>query len=318
MAAKSKSNEIKLVRLFDAPVAAVWDAWTDPEQVAQWWGPRGFSLTTHSKELRAGGHWTYTMHGPDGTDYPNNTKYFEVETHAKLVYDHGGNDDRPPLFRVTVHFAESNGGTKMDMTMTLSTPEAADAMREFIKKAGGDSTWDRLAEYLEKRSHGLEKFFINRSFDAPLDLMFEMWTNPDHVSKWLPPTGFEMEFLKADIRPGGKSHYFMNGGGGLVKMWGRIEYLQIEPPGTIVYIQQFCDEHENISRHPLVPTWPATMLTTVALSAEGPERTRVTVTWEPHGDVTAEELATFVEFRGGMTQGWTGSFDKLETYSRDR
>ena len=92
MAAKNKSNEIKITRVYDAPVKTVWDAWTDPEQVAQWWGPRGFTLTTHSKDLRVGGHWRYTMHGPDGTDFENTTKYFEVEKYSRLVYDHGGND----------------------------------------------------------------------------------------------------------------------------------------------------------------------------------------------------------------------------------
>src|SRR4029077_19391352 len=115
MAANAKSNEIRITRVYDAPVEAVWDAWTDPEQVAQWWGPRGFTITTHSKDLRAGGHWNYTMHGPDGVDYPNSTKYFVVEKHAKLVYDHGGNDD--PLFRVTVLFTEIKGKTRMEMSM---------------------------------------------------------------------------------------------------------------------------------------------------------------------------------------------------------
>src|SRR4029079_5811645 len=158
MVAKSKPNEIHITRVYDAPVAAVWDAWTDPEQVGKWWGPRGFTLTTHSKDLRPGGHWKYTMHGPDGTDWPNNTIYFEVEPHRKLVYDHGGSDDRPPLFRVTVLFSEEAGKTKMDMTMALTTPEAADDTRKFIKKAGGNATWDRLAEYLEKESSGKEKF----------------------------------------------------------------------------------------------------------------------------------------------------------------
>src|SRR6201995_5832792 len=126
MAEKSRSNEIRLIRLYDAPVEAVWDAWTDPEQVAKWWGPRGFTLTTHSKDLRPGGHWNYTMHGPDGVDYPNKTVYFEVEKNAKLVYDHGGSDDRPPLFRVTVLFSPVEGKTKMEMCMTLPTPEAAE------------------------------------------------------------------------------------------------------------------------------------------------------------------------------------------------
>ncbi len=55
-----------------------------------------------------------------------------------------------------------------------------------------------------------------------------------------------------------------------VKMYGRAEYLEIKRPDRIVYTQQFCDEQENLSRHPLAPTWPATMLTTVQLTAEGP------------------------------------------------
>ena len=160
MVARNKSNELHLTRIYDAPVAVVWDAWTDPKQVAQWWGPRGFTLTTHSKDLRPGGTWVYTMHGPDGVDYPNKTVYHEVEKHVKLVYDHGGSDDRPPMFRVMVLFSDVGDKTKMDMTMTLPTPEAAEETRHFIKKAGGDSTWDRLAEYLEKESSGKEKFVI--------------------------------------------------------------------------------------------------------------------------------------------------------------
>jgi uncharacterized protein YndB with AHSA1/START domain len=312
MTAKNKSNEIRITRIFDAPVQAVWDAWTDPRQVAQWWGPRGFTLTTHSKDLKPGGSWSYTMHGPDGVDYPNKTHYFEVENCSKLVYDHGGNDDRPPLFRVTVLFSEVEGRTRMEMSMALPTPEAAEETRKFIKKAGGDSTWDRLAEYLEKESSGKDKFVINRSFDAPIELMFEMWTNPKHVSRWLPPTGFQMEFIKADIKPGGNTLYFMTDGN--VKFYGRAGYLKIGKPDRIVYTQQFCDENEKVSRHPMAPTWPETMLTSVALTEEGADRTRVTVTWEAHGATTREELEIFIQSKGGMTQGWTGSFDKLDAY----
>ncbi|MDB5036732.1 MAG: hypothetical protein JWQ35_260 [Bacteriovoracaceae bacterium] len=313
MAEKNKSNEIRIIRIYDAPVKTVWEAWTDPKQVAQWWGPRGFTLTTHSKDLRTGGSWNYTMHGPDGVDYPNKTQYLEVEKYSRLVYDHGGNDDRPPMFRVTVLFTEIKGKTKMDMRMALPNPEAAEETRKFIKKAGGDSTWDRLAEYLVKESSGKEQFFINRTFDAPIKLMFEMWSNPKHFSQWLPPTGFKMDFIKADIKPGGSTFYFMTDGGS-AKMYGSAKYLEIEQPTRIVYTQQFCDENENISRHPKSPTWPETMLTTVNLSEEGPDKTRVTVTWESHGKTTREELETFIKAKSGMTQGWTGSFDKLEAY----
>ena len=312
MVAKNRSNELKITRIYDAPVKAVWDAWTDPTQVAKWWGPRGFTLTTHSKDLRPGGHWNYTMHGPDGVDWPNTTTYHEVEIGSKLVYDHGGSDARAPLFRVTALFSEVKGKTKLEMTMTLPTPEAAEETRKFVKKAGGESTWDRLAEYLEKESTGTEKFVINRSFDAPIDVMFDMWTDPKHFSKWLPPTGFDMEFIRVDIRSGGSSFYVMKGAN--FTMYGKAEYLKIEKPDTIIYTQQFCDANEKISRHPMAPTWPETMLTTVKLTEEGPERTRVTVTWEVVGKATMEEMDTFIKARGGMTQGWTGSFDKLEDY----
>jgi uncharacterized protein YndB with AHSA1/START domain len=317
MAAKNKSNEIVITRVYDAPLKAVWDAWIDPAQAAHWWGPRGFTITTHSKDFRPGGNWRYTMHGPDGVDYPNDTNYLEIEKHRKLVYDHGGCDDRPPLFRVTVLFWETKGKTKMEMRMALPTPEAAEETRAFIKKAGGNATWDRLAEYLEKQSSGKEKFVINRTFDAPLELMFEVWSDPKHFSKWLPPTGFDMEFIKAEIKPGGRTFYLMTNHRD-VKMYGRAEYLKIEKPDCLVYTQQFCDEMENISRHPYAPTWPETMLTTVQLAAEGPGQTRVTVTWEPYGEVSPEELETFVKQKGGMTQGWTGSFDKLEAYLAER
>ena len=308
--AKTKSNEIHISRIYDAPVKAVWDAWTDPDQVGKWWGPRGFTLTTKSKDIRPGGSWVYTMHSPDGVDWPNNTVYHEVEKYAKLVYDHGGTENSPPMFRVTALFSEVNGKTKLEMTMALPTPEAAAEARVFIKKAGGNTTWDRLAEHLAE-ANGKEIFVINRSFDAPLDLMFDMWTKPEHFSKWLPPIGMTMKFLRADIKAGGEGFYAMEGGDGL-KMYGKVKYILIQKPDTLVYTQQFSDEMENITRHPLAPTWPETMLTTVKLTEEGPDRTRVTLTWEAYGKVTPEELATFASAKAGMTMGWTGSFDKLE------
>lgn len=313
MAAKNKPNEIYITRIYNAPVKTVWEAWTDPKQVAQWWGPRGFTLTTHSKDLRAGGSWVYTMHGPDGTDYPNNTVYYEVEKYSRLVYDHGANDKQPALFRVTVDFTDLKGKTKMEMTMALATAEAAQQTKKFIKEAGGNSTWDRLAEYLAKETECKNRFVINRSFDVDLETMYEMWSNPKHFSKWLPPTGMQMEFIKADIKPGGSTFYMMFNDSGM-KMYGKTHYKEMTKPNRLVYTQEFSDADGNMSRHPMAPTWPATMLTVVTLTEEGPHQTRVTIEWEPFGNATREEIETFLAARAGMTQGWTGSFDKLEDY----
>jgi len=313
MAIKNDSKEIKLVRVYDAPVKMVWDAWTT-DQVGNWWGPRGFTITTHSKDLRVGGMWHYTMHGPDGVDYVNKTKYFEFEPYSRMVYDHGGNDEKKPLFRVTVNFKEVNGKTHLDMTMALPTAEAAEDTRKFIKKAGGDSTWDRLAEYLEKETKKKEVFFINRSFNAPLELMYDLWTKPEHVARWTPPTGFTMKFINVDMRPGGSGFYSMTDASGQHTMYGKTQYLEFTKPHRIVYTQQFADEKGNTAKHPMAPTWPETMKTTVVLTAEGPKQTRVTLTWELMENATPVELDTFVKARSGMTGGWTGSFDKLEDY----
>jgi uncharacterized protein YndB with AHSA1/START domain len=312
MGGRSESNEIRLIRLYDAPVNAVWEAWTDPAQVGEWWGPRGFTITTHQRSLRQGGTWDYTMHGPDGTDWPNHAYYHEVVPKEKLVYDQGARPDAPPMFRVTVLFSEAGGKTRLEMTMTFPTPAAAESTRGFIKKMSGESTWDRLSEFMAKRLQGKEKFEINRSFDAPIGTMFEMWTNPEHVARWTPPTGSTMKWISIDLRPGGGGFYSMTDG--KVTMYGRTAYREIRKPDRIVYTQQFCDEDGRVSRHPFAPTWPETMLTTVTLADEGPGRTRVTITWEPYGTVTPAELEIFVNARGGMTMGWTGSLDKLETH----
>lgn len=306
----AKGNQLKLTRIYDAPVKLVWDAWTDPKKAAKWWGPRGWSITSHSKDLRPGGIWHYTMHGPDGVNIPQKTVYLEVETHKCLVYDHGGYDDRPPVFQVKVTFEEIKGKTRMDMTMTLASPEAATEIAKFIKEASGNSTWDRLGEYLDKETEGKEHFIINRTFQTSVETMFKMWTDPKHVSQWLPPIGFSMEYFRADIEAGKSSFYRMTDGKHTT-MLGRIEYKEITP-NRIVYVQQFCDENENPTRHPMAPVWPENMFTIITLNEEAPDETRVTIVWEPVGNVTASELEEFRKARPGMTVGWTGSFDKLE------
>ncbi len=315
-ATDNSAREIRVVRVYDAPLALVWDAWTDSAQVGQWWGPRGFTITTHHRDLRAGGTWDYTMHNPDGVDWPNFTRYHEVVPQSLLVYDHGASSaDAEPMFRVTAKFRDVGGKTELDMCMTLATPEAAVQTRGFIKAAGGNSTWDRLGEYLEKELHDKEIFVIARTFDAPIDTMWAMWTTPEHFAKWLPPTGFTMQFLRVDIRSGGDSFYAMTNG--TFTMYGRAEYETVERPDRLEYTQVFTDEHENVTRHPAAPTWPAKMRTQVSLVAESATSTRVTVRWSVEGSATPEEIATFVSGRAGMTMGWTGSFDKLEAVLAD-
>lgn len=79
-----------MTRVFDAPRELVWNAWTDPHQVAQWWGPRGFTTTIHEMVVTPGGVWRHTMHGPDGTDYPNRNIFIGVVKPERIVYSLSG------------------------------------------------------------------------------------------------------------------------------------------------------------------------------------------------------------------------------------
>ncbi len=141
------------------------------------------------ERLAPGGHWHYTMHGPDGTDYPNKTVYHEVELHRKLVYDHGANDTQPPLFRVTALFSEWEGKTKLQLTMALASAEAATEIRKFIRQAGGNATWDRLAEFLSETVQRESCFVFNRSFDCSSDRLHQAWTVPSLLTQWWPRAG---------------------------------------------------------------------------------------------------------------------------------
>ena len=86
-------REIVLSRDFAAPREMVFRAWTDPEQVGQWWGPQGFTTTTSEIDVRPGGRWIFVRHGPDGTDFLNRIDFIDVVAPERLVYQQSGDGD---------------------------------------------------------------------------------------------------------------------------------------------------------------------------------------------------------------------------------
>ena len=144
-------REIALTRVFDAPRERVFDAWTDPEQVVQWWGPHGFTTTVHEMDVRVGGVWRFTMHGPDGTDYPNRVEFVEVTKPERLVYNHGPEGESAiKEFHVTVTFEDEDGKTRLTLRMVAESAAERDRMVEFGALEGGEQTLERLAEHLAK------------------------------------------------------------------------------------------------------------------------------------------------------------------------
>jgi uncharacterized protein YndB with AHSA1/START domain len=145
-------RELVIPRVFDAPRHLVFKAWIDPKQVAQWWGPHGFTITTHEMDVRPGGVWRYTMHGPDGVDYDNKIVYTEIVEPERLVYSHGsGEEDEPGQFQVTATFAEEGNKTRLTMQMLFASAADRDkAVEEFGAVEGANQTLDRLEEHLAK------------------------------------------------------------------------------------------------------------------------------------------------------------------------
>jgi uncharacterized protein YndB with AHSA1/START domain len=144
-------REIAITRVFDAPRDLVFGAWIDPKAIGEWWGPRGFTTTTHSMEMHAGGVWKYTMHGPDGTNYPNEVRYEEVEIPERIIYSTAGSreNEEPHTHRVIVEFRDKGGKTEISMRMIFpSAAERDHVVNVYGAVQGLNDTTDRLSEYL--------------------------------------------------------------------------------------------------------------------------------------------------------------------------
>src|ERR1700730_17678211 len=113
-ARESAERQLKITRVFDAPREVVFKAWTDPKQLAQWWGPHGFTNPVCELDARPGGAIRIHMRGPDGTVYPMTGVYKEIGEPERLVFTSAALDEKGnPLFEVlnTVTFAQQGGHT---------------------------------------------------------------------------------------------------------------------------------------------------------------------------------------------------------------
>lgn len=148
-------REIVIVRSFNAPRELVFEAWTNPKHVINWWGPTGFTNTIHEMDVKPGGVWRFIMHGPDGTDYPNKILFKEVIKPSLLTYTHGwdieNSNDDPRTFEVTVIFEAKGTKTELTMRMVFKSKEVRnDVVEKYGAIEGNRQTMDKLEVYLEK------------------------------------------------------------------------------------------------------------------------------------------------------------------------
>jgi len=308
-------REIVISRVVEAPRELVWQAWTEPQHVSKWWGPRGFSTSIKKMDFRIGGVWEHVMRGPDGANYPNKSTFKEIVPLERIVYAHGGGREDGPgaSFIATWTFETvAAGQTRVTGRMVFPSADARDfVVKEFGVIEGGKQHLTKLAEFLPALAAKPGEFVITRTFDAPRTLVWKVWTEVEHMMQWYGPKECTTPVAQMDFRPGGRFHYCMQTSDGS-KMWGRAVYREIVAPERVVWVNSFSDEAGGLTRHPGSAMWPLEMLT-VATFAEHDGKTLVTLTWTTV-NATAEEQKTFDENHPGMNQGWTGSFDRLAAY----
>jgi uncharacterized protein YndB with AHSA1/START domain len=155
-------------------------------------------------------------------------------------------------------------------------------------------------------------FVISRVLDAPRNLVWKAFTEPERMRQWWGPKGFTVFAFKMDLGPGGTYHYGMKAPDG-TPMWGKFVFREIAPPERMVFVNSFSDEAGRTTRHPLHLSWPLEMLTKFAFEEQPGGKTRFT-TRSQALNATAEEQNTFDTNHDSMRQGWTGTLDRLSDY----
>ncbi|AZZ35486.1 hypothetical protein CIK05_01275 [Bdellovibrio sp. qaytius] len=168
-----------------------------------------------------------------------------------------------------------------------------------------------VTEILIPTESNIKPFSLSREFQASKDLMWQCWTDKNHLEKWSGPKGSKLKNSVHEFKTGATNHYCMTMPDGN-ESWGLQVYRDIVKPDRVVYVTSFSDSKGNKTRHPMSATWPLEMLTTITLLSLG-DKTRVTIEWMPI-NASAEEIKTFNDAHDGMKMGWGGSLDTLETY----
>jgi uncharacterized protein YndB with AHSA1/START domain len=297
-------------RLIAAPRELIWMVLTTPEHLQHFWGPDGFSNTFKSYDLRVGKEARFTMHGPDGSEWPNRFVFLTINPPQLLRWQHdnGGEGEINHQFTGELELTDEGGKTRVELRIVEASMAARDALPEFVFE-GGRQNLDRLAAHVAPLADEKNRFVIERSFPVSQERLFRACTDVDEMSKWFAPAGMKTIKAHQDFKPGGTYHYGLRSEEGQ-EMWGLVTYKEILPPSRLVYRQSFSNPEGGLTRHPMAPTWPLEMLTIMEFLPEGEKQTRLKISWIYAG-IDDAEGETFRGAHEGMNGGWTGSLDGL-------
>jgi uncharacterized protein YndB with AHSA1/START domain len=265
--------DLVLTRVLDAPREVVWQVWTDPAHLAQWWGPKGFTNSRCEWNAKPKGSIRIDMRGPDGVVYPMSGVFEEIVEPERLVFistalDENGKSMFDNLNIVS--FADRGEKTELTLqvrvlTMTARAPQHLKGM-----SIGWSQSLDRLGDHIAQTvapsaiAHisGEREIVCTRIFDAPRELVWQAFTDPNHITHWWGPRGFSVTTQQMQLKPGGVWRHVMHGTDGR-DYHCRIFYREVVKPERLVY------EHS-----PEEGCEPVRFETTVTFTAQG-DRTRI-------------------------------------------
>ena len=139
------SREIITTRLFDAPRELIFGAFSDPNRLARWWGPKGFTNTFQEFDMRPGGVWRFVMHGPNGANYPNESVFDEVVEPERIVFRHVVS----PKFEMTITLVEEGGRVRLTWRMAFGSAADFEKVKAIVVEAN-EQNLDRLEAELAR------------------------------------------------------------------------------------------------------------------------------------------------------------------------
>jgi len=144
-------REVMFSRLVDAPRELVWKVWSEQDHLHQWFGPTGFTTTTHEFAFVPGGVWRFIMHDPDGTDNPTRIVFREIDPPSRIVYDNSWDLPGAPVdFRMIVTLEAEGRKTRLSFRLIFRDVESyRTGVERYGILDGGTQTMDRIAEYVE-------------------------------------------------------------------------------------------------------------------------------------------------------------------------
>lgn len=231
---------LDITRELAVPRELVFRAWRDNDLMKRWSAPRGFTMTHSEADFREGGAWRACMRSPAGEDLWLGGVYREIVPGERLVFTHEWDEDpgtpqTETLVEVTLA-DDANGKTRMHFHQErFRSPESRDGHR-----GGWEECFDILEEVLAEEQTSTREIVSTRLIDAPRELVFRAYTEPEHLARWWGPKGFTNTFEIFELRPGGTWRFQMHAPSGTTYPNESV-FREIVPPERI--------ELEHLSGH---------------------------------------------------------------------